>query len=326
MTGYSVAVPSFTGEERVEFTVETERAVITFLCEWWDNLWHFSTTIDNENKRSGVLYPGIVYFPKDRTFSFKTISDKSTIGFEDLANLQLTVAISDTIDEDIISTTTPDNTPDDPDEPTLGTAAYRNVGIGAAQVPLNSHLGSAAYKNIESVYIDTTATVPVNTMLIGDTKRFWRLAAYDGDPVTITPPTGATFEGLASLELYGQYSFVELERISETVFVIKELSDYGENANGKWRRSTREQFCFDYIGPVTGVADTNNLHSWTYPMPFSVNPVAFSVIYDTPSPSTYNYPPTVRQSESSPTNMAIYWNRTTTTTAYFHVSAQGPWR
>ena len=99
MTGYNVSVPSFTGEERVEFTVETERSVITFLCEWWDNLWHFSTTIDNGNKRSGVLYPGIVYFPKDRTFSFKTISDKSAIGFEDLANLQLTVAIGDIVDE-----------------------------------------------------------------------------------------------------------------------------------------------------------------------------------------------------------------------------------
>lgn len=107
MTGYNVAVPSFTGEERVEFTVETERAVITFICEWWDNLWHFSTTIDNGNKRSGVLYPGIVYFPKDRTFSFKTISDKSAIGFEDLANLQLTVVIGDIVDELSSSITTP---------------------------------------------------------------------------------------------------------------------------------------------------------------------------------------------------------------------------
>jgi len=50
-------------------------------------------------------------------------------------------------------------------------------------------------------------------------------SAYDGNPVTITPPSGATFEGLASLSLYGQYSFVELERISSTVFAVKELRD-----------------------------------------------------------------------------------------------------
>lgn len=101
MTVYNVTVPLFADEERVEFTVETERAVITFICEWWDNLWHFSTTIDNGNKRSGVLYPGILYFPKDRTFSFRTVSDKSAIGFEDLANLQLTVAIGDELSSSI---------------------------------------------------------------------------------------------------------------------------------------------------------------------------------------------------------------------------------
>lgn len=95
MTVYNVTVPLFEGEERVEFTVETERSVITFLCEWWDNLWHFSTTIDNENKRSGVLYPGIVYFPKDRTFSFKTVSTKDILGFADLAGLELLVGVAD---------------------------------------------------------------------------------------------------------------------------------------------------------------------------------------------------------------------------------------
>ncbi len=107
MTVYNVTVPLFADEERVEFTVETERAVITFICEWWDNLWHFATTIDNGNKRSGVLYPGILYFPKDRTFSFRTVSDKSAIGFEDLSKLQLSVAIGDIVDELSSSITTP---------------------------------------------------------------------------------------------------------------------------------------------------------------------------------------------------------------------------
>ena len=52
-----------------------------------------------------------------------------------------------------------------------------------------------------------------------------RTSAYDGNPVTITPPSSATFEGRASLSLYGQYSFVELERISSTVFAIKDIRD-----------------------------------------------------------------------------------------------------
>ena len=52
-----------------------------------------------------------------------------------------------------------------------------------------------------------------------------RTSAYDGNPVTITPPSSATFEGRASLSLYGQYSFVELERISSTVFAIKDLKE-----------------------------------------------------------------------------------------------------
>ena len=95
MTIYPVAVPLFADEERVEFTVETKRSVITFVCEWWDNLWHFYTTINNEDKRSGVLYPGTLYFPKDRTFSFKTASNIDTIGFGDLSNLELTIGVAD---------------------------------------------------------------------------------------------------------------------------------------------------------------------------------------------------------------------------------------
>ena len=92
---YNVSVPIFTDEERVEFTVETEESVITFLCEWWDNLWHCSTTINNEDKRSCVLYPNIVYYPQDRTYSFKTVTTKSSIGFADLSNLELIVGVID---------------------------------------------------------------------------------------------------------------------------------------------------------------------------------------------------------------------------------------
>lgn len=62
-------------------------------------------------------------------------------------------------------------------------------------------------------------------MRVGSRKLVRRTAEYDGDAVSVVPPSGATFEGRASIELYGQYSFVEIERISATVFAIKDLKD-----------------------------------------------------------------------------------------------------
>ena len=66
---------------------------------------------------------------------------------------------------------------------------------------------------------DITITVG-SVMRVGSRLLIRRTASYDGDPVTISPPSGATFEGKSSISLYGQYSFVELERISSTVFAI----------------------------------------------------------------------------------------------------------
>ena len=95
MTVYPVKVPIFSDSDRVEFTVETENSVISFLCEWWEGLWHCSTTLDNGDKRSCVLYPNIVYYPQDRTYSFKTITTKSTIGYTALSGLTLNVGVAD---------------------------------------------------------------------------------------------------------------------------------------------------------------------------------------------------------------------------------------
>ena len=85
----------------------------------------------------------------------------------------------------------------------------------------------------ETLYADSVVNVSAasititvgSVMRVGSRLLIRRTAAYDGNPVTITPPSGATFEGRASISLYGQYSFVELERISSTVFAIKDLDD-----------------------------------------------------------------------------------------------------
>ena len=89
----------------------------------------------------------------------------------------------------------------------------------------------------ETLYADSVVNVSASsiTITVGSVMRngsrllIRRTAAYDGNPVTITPPSGATFEGRASIKLYGQYSFVELERISATVFAVKD-----ENASGNF--------------------------------------------------------------------------------------------
>lgn len=95
MMVYDVTVPAFSESNRVEFTVETEKSVITFLCEWWDNLWHCTTTVNNEYKRSCVLYPNILYYTQDKLYSFRTVTTKNTIGYEDLTGLELLVGIND---------------------------------------------------------------------------------------------------------------------------------------------------------------------------------------------------------------------------------------
>ena len=71
----------------------------------------------------------------------------------------------------------------------------------------------------------STATITINGLNNGEQVTVRKLSAYDGNAITITPPSGATIEGLTQIELYGQYSFVELERISATVFAVKDLKD-----------------------------------------------------------------------------------------------------
>lgn len=80
------------------------------------------------------------------------------------------------------------------------------------------------YTGSVNVWQDVTLYVPSDCP-IGAVKTFRKMSAYSGTPVVITPPTGATFEGRASISLYGQYSFVEIERISATVFAIRDLRD-----------------------------------------------------------------------------------------------------
>ena len=92
-----------------------------------------------------------------------------------------------------------------------------------------------------------------------------RTAAYDGNPVTITPPSSATFEGLVSLSLYGQDSFVELERISSTVFAVKDLKDEyvwdsgtGAKVRKRWGQLSEKEIIGTTAASANAVANVSH--------------------------------------------------------------------
>lgn len=79
--------------------------------------------------------------------------------------------------------------------------------------------------NHRTTFLVSSGAMTAPDLPIGRGIVLMKDSAYDGNPVTISTPSGADFEGLSSLELYGQYSYVELERISSTVFAVKEFRD-----------------------------------------------------------------------------------------------------
>ena len=68
---------------------------------------------------------------------------------------------------------------------------------GEAYVQMNSFLFG-----FDSTSVNISADYTVPELATGKSIIVRRTSAYDGDPVTISPPSGATFEGLASIELY----------------------------------------------------------------------------------------------------------------------------
>lgn len=88
--------------------------------------------------------------------------------------------------------------------------------------------------NIKTVNVNaSTATIDLTNMIVTDSITIRKISSYDGNALVITPPSGATFEGKASISLYGQYSFVEIERISATVFAIRDIRDRYSTATGE---------------------------------------------------------------------------------------------
>ena len=126
----------------------------------------------------------------------------------------------------------------------------------------------------DSASVNISADYTVPELATGKSLIVRRTSAYDGNPVTITPPSGATFEGLASYELFEQYASVTIERISSTMFVVADESVQsfrevgtikayaGTTAppgfficDGTAKSRTMYSALFDKIGTAFGVGD-----------------------------------------------------------------------
>jgi hypothetical protein len=179
------------------------------------------------------------------------------------------------------------------------------------------------YTGSVNVYQDITLHVPAD-FPIGATKTFRKMSAYSGTPVKIDPPTGATFEGKTSISLYGQYSFVVLERISATVFAIREWNDYVTNSNGKWTRSSDGTERWTHKLSITPVANTPTLGTWTLPVNSGTIPFVVDATMRTTAP--YVVSRGVSALNYTATTVDVYFTRTDTTATGIALIAIGYWK
>lgn len=64
------------------------------------------------------------------------------------------------------------------------------------------------------------------SFVVGTRRSMRRLADSSTTPINLLAPSGATIEGRASVQLYGKYDFITLERITEDLFVIVDSTKY----------------------------------------------------------------------------------------------------
>ena len=92
---------------------------------------------------------------------------------------------------------------------------------------------------------------------------------YDGDPLIVVPPSGTVFEDLASVELYGRFSYVTLERISNTEFAIVALKDeykYSDEVRVVRTKAVTNYYISDTVTTAAGYS------YYDYTVPFAFNP------------------------------------------------------
>lgn len=84
-----------------------------------------------------------------------------------------------------------------------------------------------------SIYLEGDYTIPANVP-IGGRLQFIRITAYNGNGCRVYAPSGTTLNGYSGLSLFGQYSYLIVERINSTVFVLIDLMDKGSTSVANW--------------------------------------------------------------------------------------------
>lgn len=155
-------------------------------------------------------------------------------------------------------------------------SGLKSTGVSSNEI-LSSGPGTVTVTdNYEALVTDmiiyanmTNKSVTMNaSKQIGSSVKIWKISDYDGDPVTVLPGSGITIEGLSELKLYVKYSFVELERISATVFAIKDLQDthplgVEQITNEKWVDGKRIYQKIIDIGALPNATTKNVTHGIT---------------------------------------------------------------
>lgn len=138
------------------------------------------------------------------------------------------------------------------------------------------NVGDAVCENI--TLAGTNGAVSLDAMVTGERRRYFKTGAYHASGYVFSA-SGATFEGRASVAIYGQYSFVEIERISATVFAVRDLSDkyqYSTVLAVVVSKNTREVLISERRSLAIGMA------TYVYEIPFTVVPnncvLSFSVV------------------------------------------------
>ena len=83
------------------------------------------------------------------------------------------------------------------------------------------------YSVVTNPSINTDVYMPVylpSTLPIGSRKVIRKLGTDATKAITIYPPSGATIDGDASRVIYSQYGYIEIERVSVTVFTVKDAN------------------------------------------------------------------------------------------------------
>jgi photosystem II stability/assembly factor-like uncharacterized protein len=136
-------------------------------------------------------------------------------------------------------------------------------------------------KNPSILVTDGTYTIP--DCDVGSIVKYIKTNAYDGNGgAVILPPAGVILDKSTSVTLHGSYSYVILERINNTVFVVADIRDeyqYNEHIRIIQAKETVEYLISDTVTLASGL----NTYNYTVPDSFYIGKSFMTVTVTDPS-------------------------------------------